>query len=66
MTAGQRMSRPRVHGWTKTRRAKGESPNEVSARLESVGEGPLWVPPESTGVVAIPLAPRVGRTSHEL
>ena len=30
----------------------------------TIGEGALGVPPESTGVVAIPLAPRVSRTSH--
>ena len=29
-----------------------------------LGEGALRVPSESTGVVAIPLAPRVSRTSH--
>ena len=32
----------------------------------TIGEGVLCKPPESTGVVAIPPAPRVGRTSHEL
>ena len=39
-------------------------PFENSHQKGSIGEGALRVPPESTGVVAIPLAPRVGRTSH--
>ena len=35
-----------------------------TSKNHTVGEGALSVPSESTGVVAIPLAPRVSRTSH--
>ena len=64
-----RLCLPRSNGFracteSATRRALAKNKTHIHTYARQLGEGALRVPSESPGVVAIPVAPRVGRTSH--